>query len=197
MRLLGLLLFLVSLAGLYLFVTGFAATGQIVTSDFDKIDWLASFKDFGRHCPADVGLFMASLFVLLIGLKWMLVGRARPPVMPPAPDPNDEKAVRKYEIQVAAIRPIPRMPTTLLMNSYLILSLVVALFFGSKHGTNPFVMGLMGVVLGLAIFMGLVMMFLAKKVEKSLGSAGGLVSMLVHFGALGVIAAAVVLTVMS
>ncbi len=195
MRLIGLLLFLTSLGGLFLFVTGFAKSGEIVTTGLATIDYLQPFKHLGSEFPGDILLLMSSLFCFLFGLKMLIApGSARGPNLPPPPDPGDEKAVRKYELQLSTIRPIPRMPTALWLNSYIVITLLVTLFFGARYQAEPFQMGLFGAFLGLSLLMGLVMLFLAKKVEKSLGTGGGFVGLVVHLLAIGVVAAAAVLS---
>lgn len=191
MRLLGFFLFLVSLAGLYLFVAGFATTGEMSLVGPDKLDLGGSFGRLGTSFPGDILLLMGSLFVLLWGLKWMILGPARGPAKPPPPsDPSDEKAMRKYQVLLSTYKPVPRMPTALLLNSYVILTLIMSLFFGARGSSDPFLLGLLGGVLGLALFFGLIMLFLALKVEKSLGTAGGLVGLLVHVVGLGGVVAA-------
>jgi hypothetical protein len=192
MRLLGFLLFLISLGGLYLLL-GYASTGELGIIEPGKIDFATAPSSLGKRAPADMLLLMASIFVMLWGLKWLVVGRSKGPTPPPKPDdPSDERAMRKYEIQMSTFRPAPRMPMALLLNSYAILTLIISLFFATRGGENHFLLGAMGAVLGLALVFGLIMLVLAK-IEKSLGSGGGLIGLLVHLGGLGVVAAAVVL----
>jgi len=192
MRLLGFLLFLISLGGLYVLL-GFEATGEIGIIEPAKIDFASAPSSLGQRAPWDIFLLMGSIFVLLWGLKWLVVGRSKGPTPPPRPDdPSDERAMRKYEIQMSTFRPAPRMPMALLLNSYGVITLIVALFFATRGGEHYMMVGAMGAVLGVALLSGLIMLILAK-IEKSLGTGGGFIGLLVHLAGIGIIAAGVVL----
>lgn len=192
MRFLGFLLFLISLGGFYLLL-GYEATGELGVTEPGKIDFAAAAKGIGSHAPTDMLLLMAAVFLMLWGLKWLVVGRTKGPTPPPPPDdPSDEKAMRKYELQMSTFKPAPRMPMALLLNSYAVITLILCLLFATKAGENPLLIGGMGVLLGLTLIVGLIMLVLAK-IEKSLGTGGGFLGLLIHLGGLGVVATAVVL----
>jgi hypothetical protein len=191
MRFVGLFLFLAALAGLYTLL-GWLGTQELGFVPPDKIDFGGYFKEMGRHFPIDVFGLLAAAFLVLLGLKWLVLGRSKGPTPPPPPeDPSDDKAARRYELQMATFRPSPRMPTALILNSYLVLSMVVGLYFGRDCG-DSFLLGVMTATLCLALLFGLVMVILAK-FEKSLATPGSLVGFLVHVLGLGIVVTGAVL----